>query len=304
MEIIHPGTTVDFVGKKNTALMCSLVVILASVVSLIAHGGPRLGVDFAGGTNVTVKFQQSVTAEQIRQALAEVNLKQSTIQQFEEAEQHEFIIQVEQKEGESEHADSVITDALRNRFGEESFEVVMVEMVGPKVGKDLRRKGFLSILYAVFFMLIYIWLRFELRFGVGAVIALIHDVLITVGVFSITNREITLPIVAAFLTIVGYSINDTIVVYDRIRENRRKKPNNPLAPTINQSINETLSRTILTSGTTLLVVIALFIFGGGIIHDFAFALLVGIIVGTYSSIFIASPVLLFWEQLFAKKKKA
>lgn len=303
MEIIKPGTTIDFISKRKLALMCSLFVIGLSIVSLIARGGPRLGVDFSGGTNVTVKFNQPVTAEDIREALSAINLGQSTIQQFEEAEQHEFIIQIEQKEGEPQDTDSIITEALIQRFGEGSFSVEMVEMVGPKVGKDLRRKGFLSIVYAVVFMLVYIWFRFELRFGVGAVIALIHDVTITVGVFSITNREITLPIVAAFLTIVGYSINDTIVVYDRIRENRRKKPSAPLDHTINTSINQTLSRTILTSGTTLLVVLALFIFGGGIIHDFAFALLIGVLIGTYSSIFVASPVLLFWEETFMKKKK-
>jgi preprotein translocase subunit SecF len=302
MEIIRPGTNFDFIGKRNYVLVFSGLIILIGIVSLIMHGGPRLGVDFAGGILIQVKFFQEVTAGEIKNKLRPINLQDSVVQQFEEKGQHEFLIQVQKRGIDVENIDQSVASALVQGFGENSFEVRRVEMVGPKVGKDLRRKGMLSILYAVIFMLIYITWRFELRFGVGAIIALVHDVLITAGVFSLTNREITLPIVAAFLTIVGYSINDTIVVYDRIRENGRKKPNDPLPPVINQSINETLSRTILTSGTTLLVVLALFIFGGGVIHDFAFALLIGVMVGTYSSIYIASPVLIFWDEPFPKKK--
>ena len=303
MEFIRPGTNVDFIGKRNYALVFSGLMILIGIVSLIMHGGPRYGVDFAGGILVQIKFLQEVTAGEIKETLQPINLQDSVVQQFEEKGQHEFLIQVQKKGIDVENIDQSISQTLAQRFGEGGFEVRRVEMVGPKVGKDLRRKGMLSIFYAVVFMLIYISWRFELRFGVGAILALIHDVLITLGVFSIANREITLPIVAAFLTIVGYSINDTIVIYDRIRENRRKKPNDPLPQVINQSINETLSRTILTSGTTLMVVLALFIYGGGVIHDFAFALLVGVMVGTYSSVYVASPVLIFWEDLFPKKKR-
>jgi len=303
MEVIRPGTDFDFIGKRNFALVFSGLMILIGIISLIIHDGPRYGVDFAGGILVQVKFSQAVTTEQIKETLQPINLQDSLVQQFEEKGQHEFLIQVEKKGLDTQNIDQLISQALAKRFGESNFEIRRVEMVGPKVGKDLRRKGLLSILYAVIFMLIYITWRFELRFGIGAIIALIHDVLVTLGAFSVTNREISLPIVAAFLTIVGYSINDTIVIYDRIRENRRKKPRNPLPQTINQSINETLSRTILTSGTTLIVILALFIFGGGVIHDFAFALLIGVVVGTYSSIYIASPVLIFWEDIFPKKKK-
>ncbi|MBN2467314.1 MAG: protein translocase subunit SecF [Deltaproteobacteria bacterium] len=303
MEFIRPGTHVDFIGKRTYALCLSCLVITAAIISLFIHGGPRYGIDFAGGVLVQVKFAQETNAHQIKEALRSINLHQSMVQQFEEKGKHEFLIQVQETDIDLQNLDRQITDALTQGFGKDTFEVWRVEMVGPKVGKDLRKKGLLSVVYAVIFMLIYITWRFEFRFGVGAVIAVIHDVLITVGAFSLTNREITLPIVAAFLTIVGYSINDTIVVYDRIRENRRKKPNDPLAATINLSINETLSRTILTSATTLLVVVALFIFGGGVIHDFAFALLVGIIVGTYSSVFIASPILLLWETVLHKRRK-
>ena len=169
-------------------------------------------------------------------------------------------------------------------------------MVGPKVGSDLREKALLSILYAIIGIVLYISWRFELRYAVAAIIALVHDVLVTMGAFSLFDKEFTLVIVAAFLTIIGYSLNDTIVVFDRIRENLRRKGKNTLAHTINASINQTLSRTLLTSGTTLLVVIALFFFGGEIIHDFSFALLVGVLVGTYSSIFIASVFLVFWDS--------
>ncbi|MCD6352907.1 MAG: protein translocase subunit SecF [Proteobacteria bacterium] len=303
MEIIRPGTNFDFIGKRTYALVLSCFLIVIGVFSLIMHGGPRYGIDFAGGVLVQVRFFQNVTAEEIKEKLQPINLENSVVQQFEEEGKHEFLIQTQGTAIDTENLAKVLTDALAQGFGEENFEIRRVEMVGPKVGKDLRKKGLLSVLYAVIFMLLYITWRFEFRFGVGAIIALIHDVAITVGIFSISNREINLPIIAAFLTIVGYSVNDTIVVYDRIRENRRKGPRDPLPQIINTSINETLSRTILTSGTTLLVVLALFIFGGGVIHDFAFALLIGIIVGTYSSVYIASPALIFWEEILHQKKK-
>ena len=175
-------------------------------------------------------------------------------------------------------------------------------MVGPKVGKDLREKAILSIVYAIIGIVIYISWRFEFQYAVAAIIALIHDVLITMGAFSLADKEFTLVIVAAFLTIIGYSLNDTIVVFDRIRENMRRKGKTLLKDVINASINQTLSRTILTSGTTLLVVVALFFLGGEIIHDFSFALISGVLVGTYSSIFIASVFLVYWESRSAKKR--
>jgi preprotein translocase subunit SecF len=197
----------------------------------------------------------------------------------------------------------MISGNLNTAYGDGAVDLRRVEMVGPQVGKDLRQKGLLSILYAMIGILIYISWRFELRFAVGAIIALLHDVLITLGVFSITGREIDLPIIAAFLAIIGYSLNDTIIVYDRIRENYGKHQKLGFNAVVNRSINETLSRTILTSGTTLLVVLALFVFGGGVIHNFAFALLVGILIGTYSSIFVASPVLIFWDDYRSGKHK-
>ncbi len=195
-------------------------------------------------------------------------------------------------------------DALEKSYGEGKVDIRRTEMVGPQVGKDLREKGLLAILYAMIGILVYVTWRFEFRFALGSIVALIHDVLITLGAFAITHKEIDLPIIAAFLAIIGYSLNDTIIVYDRIRENMGKHSRDSFPAIINRSINETLSRTILTSGTTLLVVFALFIFGGGVIHNFAFALLVGIVVGTYSSIYVASPVLLFWENRKGNKEAA
>jgi len=178
-----------------------------------------------------------------------------------------------------------------------------VEMVGPKVGKDLRRKGMLAVAFSLLGMLVYIWWRFELRFGIGAIFCLIHDVIITLGALSLTNKPIDLPIIAALLTVVGYSVNDTIIISDRIRENMKKMSRGRLRDIVNKSINQTLSRTCITAGTTLMVVVALFFLGGDVIHDFAFTLLVGIFAGTYSSIFIASPLLIVWEKLFPQKKK-
>jgi preprotein translocase subunit SecF len=182
-------------------------------------------------------------------------------------------------------------------FGKGSYEIRRVEVVGPKVGKDLTKKGLLAIVFSWVGMLIYIAWRFEFRYAAGGILALVHDVIITVGIFSILNKEFDLTIVAALLTIIGYSINDTIVVFDRIRENTRKNIKQTLGDTINASINQTLSRTILTALTVFLVVVVLFFFGGAVIHDFAFALLVGVIIGTYSSIFIASPIVLVWENI-------
>ena len=195
-----------------------------------------------------------------------------------------------------------VKNSLIEKYQAENIVVERVEMVGPKVGKDLREKAILSIVYAIIGIVIYISWRFEFQYAIAAIIALIHDVLVTMGAFSLAEKEFTLVIVAAFLTIIGYSLNDTIVVFDRIRENMRRKGKALLKDIINASINQTLSRTILTSGTTLLVVVALFFRGGEIIHDFSFALMIGVLVGTYSSIFIASVFLVYWESRSTKKR--
>lgn len=295
MEIIKPNINIDFIGRRKIAVIFSLVLILVGLASLLFKGGPNYGIDFAGGTLVQIKFTEATDAAAIRAALSDLDLGTFAVQRFGE-EGDEFLIRAQNTSAELEGLSHNMAAALEGKYGAGSVEIRRAEMVGPQVGKDLREKGLMAVLYAMIGILVYVSWRFEFRYAVGAVIALLHDVLITLGAFSLFNMEIDLPVIAAFLAIIGYSLNDTIIVYDRIRENLGKHSKEGLASVINHSINETLSRTILTSGTTLLVVAALFIFGGGVIHTFAFALLVGIMIGTYSSIFVASPLLLFWEN--------
>jgi len=289
MNFVNPDISVDFVGKRRIAMIVSLAAIFIGLGSLVMKGGPLYGIDFAGGTLVQVRFSQTPDIGQIRNVLAKKGMGSAVIQSQGE---EKVAVRVKSEEGQSENVSDEVFGVLSEEFPDQGVTLELVEMVGPQVGADLRRKGLLSILYAILGILAYITFRFQFRFALGAIAALMHDVLITVGVFSILNMEFTLPIVAAILTIIGYSLNDTIVVYDRIRENIRRTPKEKLVSVVNSSINQTLNRTILTSSTTLLVVFCLFIFGGEVIHDFSFALLVGIMVGTYSSIYIASPILL------------
>lgn len=290
MEFIKPGVNIDFVSKRKIFISISLAIIIIGLISITMKKGLKYGIDFAGGTIIQVKFNKPVTINDLRKVV-----KKARIQNFGDSG-NEFLIRYSLTKADTEQLQQNLKKKLTETFGKNSFEIRRVEMVGPKIGKDLRRKGAIAILISLIGILIYVTLRFEFRFALGAVIALFHDVLITLGIFSILNKEFDLTVVAAFLTIVGYSLNDTIIVFDRIRENMKKFVKGNFPNIINKSINETLSRTILTSGTTLFVVLALFIFGGGVIHDFALALLIGIIVGTYSSIYIASPILLFFEK--------
>ena len=296
MEFIRPGTRINFIGFRRPAFLLSGLVIAAGIISIVLHGGLNYGIDFAGGTLVQVKFKEPTRIESIKNQLAPIGLDRSLVQRFGEKRENEYLIRVERSVSDLETLSLEIAEALQRGYGKEGVEIRRTEMVGAKVGKDLRKKGILAIIYAMIGILIYITWRFEFIFALGAIVALAHDVMITVGAFSITDKEFTLPIVAAILTIIGYSLNDTIVVYDRIRENRRKMRREPFSRVVNASINETLGRTLLTSLTTLIVVVILFIFGGGVIHDFAFALLVGVLVGTYSSIFVASPIILIWQE--------
>jgi preprotein translocase subunit SecF len=294
MKIIASDTQIDFMGKIKMTLVISGLMILVGMSSVVLSGGLKYGIDFSGGTLIQLQFKTAPDIDEIRDGLKSVGLGESTIQEF--GSKRDILIRIQRSEEKLEAVGSKIRDSLGDKFNKEEITVARVEMVGPKVGKDLREKAFLSIVYAIIGIVLYISWRFELQYAIAAIIALIHDVLVTIGAFSIFDKEFTLVIVAAFLTIIGYSLNDTIVVFDRIRENLRRKGKNTLVETINASINQTLSRTLLTSGTTLLVVIALFLFGGEIIHDFSFALLVGIFVGTYSSIFIASVFLVYSDS--------
>ncbi len=302
MELIKPGTNINFFKFKQIPIIISSVLILVSFLSLIVRGGPNYGIDFAGGILIQFKFDKEIKTSDLRSALKDLELGQIVVQEFGHLEDNEYLVRVEKSEIDLQLLQKKIDEALKEQFGAEGMELRRAELVGPNVGAELRKKGLLAVLYAIFFILLYITWRFEFRFAVGAIMALVHDTVVTIGIFSLLNKEIDLPIVAAILTIIGYSINDTIVVFDRIRENMRKIRRQPINKVIISSINETLSRTLLTSLTTLLVVGALFLLGGPVIHNFAFALIIGVLVGTYSSIYIASPVVILWENVKARKK--
>ena len=294
MKIINSDTHFDFMGKIKMTMTISGLVILIGLGSVALSGGLKYGIDFAGGTLIQLQFKTPPDIEVIRDGLKTISLGESTIQEF--GSKRDILIRIQRSEEKLEAVGSKVRNSLGGKFNKEDITIERVEMVGPKVGRDLREKALLSILYAIIGIVIYISWRFELQYAVAAIIALVHDVLVTLGAFSILDKEFTLVIIAAFLAIIGYSLNDTIVVFDRIRENLRRRGKNTFVQIINASINQTLSRTLLTSGTTLMVVIALFFFGGEIIHDFSFALLVGILVGTYSSIFMASVFLVYWDS--------
>jgi preprotein translocase subunit SecF len=347
MQFVKPDVNINFIGRRKIAYIVSAVMITISLVSLILHGGPRLGIDFQGGTLIQAKFLTPVKTEAIKAGLQEIDLEKSSVQEFGDLEANEYLIRTDSSVMTSEGFTTDVQRALVSSTGGE-VEIRRVEMVGPQVGQDLREKALFAMFFALLFITIYISGRFEfkwivsgimaaaligavyvlnllnvsipwlivgalivtlvlfwfleLKYAMGAIVALVHDVTITVGLFSIFDKEFTLAIIAALLTIIGYSLNDTIIVFDRIRENLRKYHKNPLEVILNRSVNETLSRTLLTSLTTLFVVVTLFVLGGGIIHDFAFALIIGVVVGTYSSIFVASPILLAWQGRQPRKK--
>ena len=294
-ELIPPHLGIDFVGLRFKMLLMSWTLILIGLVSIYLHGGLNYGIDFAGGTMVHVKFAASTPISDIRNALSRPELREVIVQDVGQGGREFQIRVLGAAEGGSTGIADAIKAGLRDKFGEGTYDVLRVETVGPKVGKDLWRDATLAVLAATLVMATYIALRFEIRFGVGAAVALIHDVLITLGALSIANMEFDLTTVAALLTVVGYSVHDTVIVSDRIRENMRKMRRDNLATIMNLSINETLSRTLITSGTAILVTAALFVLGGSVIHSFAFALLVGFVVGTYSSIYVASPIVLYLE---------
>ncbi len=384
MRIIG-DTNFPFLRYRAIALSLSALVILAGLGYDLFGPGLNFGIDFAGGTQVTVKFRQDSDLGRLRDALSRLTVGTPLIQRFDEATKHEVLIRVENPEGKEGDFTKPILDLLRSEYdggigdrfdlntqgskeltqllvnadpdgiggtpearsdhyapmadavlayrkdhgifdslanlqditalsgpartyldqnaavGE--FSLLGAESVGPAVGKDLREKAVLAVAFSLVGMLVYIWVRFQLPYGIGAVVALFHDVLITLSALSLTHREINLPTIAALLTLVGYSVNDTVVVFDRVRENLRLRRGDELEALMNDSINQTLSRTIITSGTTLMVVLTLFIFGGDVINTFAFVLLVGIIVGTYSSVFVASPVALFISRIVAKRRE-
>ena len=299
MELIKPGIHLDFVGKMKYAIIFSVILTTISIASVIIHGGLNLGIDFAGGSIIQVKFQKDMTADKIRGALKSTRLENSIIQQF---GLNEFLIRTAESFHDQKLFEENVNKPLTAAFNKD-YEIRRVEVVGSKVGMDFQRKAIFAVILSWLAMLIYIAWRFEFRYGLGGIIALIHDVIIIIGTISILNMEFTISILAAVFFIIGYSINDTIVVLDRIRENVKLNPRQKLAETINMSINQTLSRTILTSFTVFLTVLALYIFGGPVLHDLAFSLLVGVVFGTYSSVFISCPIVLLFENLQISKMK-
>ncbi|MBC8293313.1 MAG: protein translocase subunit SecF [Proteobacteria bacterium] len=290
LEIVKPGININFIKLRRIAFAFSALVIGIGLLSLVMKGGLNYGIDFTGGMMVHVGFEDDISIGQVRSAVAEVGLGDISVQEF-GTQGHEYLLRV--PSGDSSVGGgraATIKEALRESLPASGFKELRTEIVGPRVGKELRRRGILSVLFATLMMGAYIAFRFQLRFGVGAGIALLHDVLVTIGALSLANVEIDLSVVAGLLTVVGYSVNDTVVVSDRIRENMKKFSRDDMASLINSSINETLSRTVLTTGTSLMVLFALFFVGGGVIHGFAYTLIIGLSVGTYSSVFIASPV--------------
>jgi preprotein translocase subunit SecF len=287
-ELIKQGTKFDFMSKARIFFMVSGIVVLVSL-GVIFSKGFNFGIDFAGGTVIQMQFETAPDIDSIRKTMDGLKIGEVVIQNFGAPE--EVLIRVEKTESDLNEVANTIKNTLSASMPDNKFIVERVEQVGPQVGSELKNKATYAVIYALIGVLIYIAFRFQLIFALGAVAALIHDVVITLGIFSLAGKEISLTIIAAVLTVVGYSLNDTIVIFDRIRENMNEdKTGMGFKTLINKSINETLSRTVLTSFTTLLAVASLYIFGGAVINGFAFALLVGIAVGTYSSIAIASAL--------------
>ena len=288
------NTNFDFLGIRKIGYAFSSSLILVGIISLILHGGPRYNIDFTGGTLVQLKFEKDVQIEQIRDALTAKGYGDSEIKHF--GALNEIVIRAGINQT-TDELTNTFEPIIRAALPDNPFSEQRLEKVGPKIGKELILDALYAILWAIILILIYVMWRFEIKFALGAILALLHDVTITIGIFSLLNIEISAPIIAAVLTIVGYSLNDTIVVFDRIRENLkvRQKDATSFINIVNKSLNETLSRTIITSLTTLFVVTILYFFGGEVLSSFALALIIGIVIGTYSSIFIASPFVVEWQ---------
>lgn len=294
--LIPPHAGIDFIRLAPIMIGVSALAVALSIVLLLTKG-LTYGIDFAGGAMVQARFTQATTAAEVRAALEQGDVAGAVVQDV-GTDGREFQVRVPKiSEGEAETASNSVRLALQKKFGEGSYEIIRVETVGPKVGRDLWRDATLAVLVATLLMGIYIAIRFDFRFGIGAAVALAHDVMVTLGALVITGIEVDLTTVAALLTIVGFSVNDTVVISDRIRENMQKRRRDSLAKIINDSVNETLSRTIITSSTAILSVASLFLLGGDVIHSFAFALLVGFVAGVYSTVYVAAPLVLWMERL-------
>jgi len=343
LQLIPPGTNIDFLGKAKVCIAISLVVMFIGLASIVLRGGFSQGIDFSGGTLLQLRFSQPAALSEVREALGELGLGKSIVQHF--GDPHEVLIRTAQPPGAGQDIGQQVQKALQDRFAGQAVELRRVEIVGAQASADLRRQALFALFYAILGTVVYLSGRFEgkwgvalglavtlfviiygitqwfpgisptiliivavvvstifglvldLRYALAAIIAIYHDILITLGFLSLFDKEFDLQIIAALLTIIGYSLNDTIIIFDRIRENMRSQRREAFAKVVNDSINQTLSRTLLTVGHTLLVVLALFLMGGEVLHDFAFTLLIGFISGTFSTIYVAGPVLVYWQAL-------
>jgi len=284
----------NFIKNRRIVYIISALIILVGLISIIFQGF-NLGIDFAGGTLIQIRFDKSVSTTEVRNVLSEFNLSQSTIQNLSE---NEFVIRTEKINSEQRKG---ILSAFRENLTD--LEILRVETVGPVIGENLKKLALYALLFAFIGIILYITMRFEFKFSIISILALLHDTLIVLGIFSLLQKEITISIIAAVLTIVGYSLNNTIVILDRLRENIKFKTREPFENLINMSINQSLSRTINTALTTIIPILTLYFFGGNILSDFALALFIGMVAGTYSSIFIASPLLLEWNKIFKIHQK-
>ena len=281
---------INFLGKGFVACMCSLALIIAGATSFYVRGEKNFGVDFRGGDLITLSSPQTIDVGQVRSALQPINLADASIQESNQGGKNYITVRTPL------HTSDAVEKQIMTAMPQAQFKVEGAERVGALVGGELARNSLIALGLGIFGILVFVWLRFELSFAVGAIVALVHDVTITVGMFSLLHRELTLTMVGAVLTIAGYSINDTIVVYDRIREGLASGRKGSIEQIMNESINQTLSRTILTSTVTLIPILCLFLFGGAVLRDFSLAIIIGVVVGTYSSIFIASPIVLWWTR--------
>jgi preprotein translocase subunit SecF len=303
---------VDWLGRKWYFLGFSLIFSVAGILSLLFWHHLPLGVDFKGGTHITVAFNAPPNEDHLRAALDKGGIHNATIQRISpvgsagggQVANQEIIALPETGDASHDAGRAAVENALKANYHDSSFQILQLDIVGPTAGKQLQRQAIYATLYSLVGMLAYLWFRFELIYGVAAVVAVFHDTLITIGAFSLTNQEITLTVIAAILTLIGYSMNDTVVVFDRIRENLATSRRETLKDVVNRSINQTLSRTVLSSGLTFLTVMSLFLFGGEVLHGFSFALVVGILIGTYSSIAVAAPMLVAWQDYRARQGKA
>lgn len=299
---IFKDTKYNIVGRRNIAFIISAILIIITIISLVVLGGLKYGVDFTGGTLLEIRFQTPITTEMLRSAFRNLSVGNVSIQQF--GEGYDFIVRFEaQMSGAAEDVSAKITQLLQSQIPNNPAEIVRVEMVGPRIGKELQRNALIAVLIGLVGILIYVSIRFDFRFGTAAVIALAHDVFTSIGFICLTRTEVSIPIIAALLTIIGYSVNNSIVISDRIRENRKKMLKENFFNIINISINQTLARTILTAVTTFVVSLCLWLLGAASIRDFAKVISFGIVIGTYSSIFICAPLVAEWEKRFPAHRR-